>query len=69
MLTGAIICHPFSESLKPEAKGACANQRLFYLITAIINIVIDFIIFLLPAPMLWSLQVCIRVLIRSLCID
>ena len=63
MLTGATICHPISENHNPEPKGACANKLLFYMITSVINMVIDLIIFLLPMPMLWSLQVRLHSLI------
>lgn len=55
-VTGLAICHPVSENTNPEPTGACANKLMYYFIIAIINIVLDWTIFLLPVPMLWSLQ-------------
>ena len=68
ILTGAFICFPNSENYVLEPTGACRNKMLFYIITASINPVIDFTIFLLPIPVLWSLQVFLLPLLPPLLI-
>ncbi|KAL8782576.1 MAG: hypothetical protein Q9213_005254 [Squamulea squamosa] len=42
---------------KSIAGGDCANREVGYLIVAVIDAVTDFIILLLPLPMIWQLQI------------
>ncbi|KAI1360978.1 hypothetical protein F5Y08DRAFT_348291 [Xylaria arbuscula] len=54
----AAICQPFSRNFDttPEQVKYCGNQYLQFLLSAIFNLTLDLIIFGLPMPMLWRLQ-------------
>lgn len=41
----------------PKIKGRCINPHALYLVTAIINVLSDFYILLLPLPAIWHLQI------------
>ncbi|MCJ1385515.1 hypothetical protein MMC17_008638 [Xylographa soralifera] len=56
VIVGLTICHPISYQWNPIGEGYCGNKILFYVIISSIYVVIDTSIFLLPLPMLWSLQ-------------
>lgn len=54
----AAICQPFSRNFDttPEQVQYCGNQYLQFLLSAIFNLALDLVIFALPMPMLWRLQ-------------
>jgi hypothetical protein len=49
-------CSPVSKGWYYYLEGTCINQHLFFTSTAIINIVLDFVLFLLPLQLMWGLQ-------------
>ena len=57
LLATLLICSPVTYSFdKTTPGGHCGDLTSFELYTAILNLVLDFIIVTLPMPMLWSLQ-------------
>ncbi|KAK5633348.1 hypothetical protein RRF57_009062 [Xylaria bambusicola] len=54
----AAICQPFHRNFDttPEQVEYCGNQYLQFLLSAIFNLALDLIIFTLPMPILWNLQ-------------
>lgn len=52
-------CRPFAYFWNPDAPGGkcVANQVIPYVIIGATDVMIDIIIFILPLPMLWKLQV------------
>ncbi|KAI0503426.1 hypothetical protein F5B22DRAFT_629115 [Xylaria bambusicola] len=54
----AAICQPFHRNfdITPEQVEYCGNQSLQFLLSAIFNLALDLIIFTLPMPILWNLQ-------------
>lgn len=49
-------CKPIRKSWNPSIEGKCANRTATWLYNAIMNIITDFMIFLLPVPVVKSLQ-------------
>ena len=49
-------CAPIHRAWNPTLPGHCASLDQTLLGTAISNIVVDFILLVLPVPMLWRLQ-------------
>ena len=49
-------CTPTHKEWDWTTPGHCLNYRKAFLRTAVTNIVIDFILLVLPMPMLWKLQ-------------
>lgn len=56
ILSGFLICRPFALSWDQTLEGECGNQVLSYTITGALNLVTDVVVFLLPIPYLWTLQ-------------
>ena len=50
-------CIPPEASWNPEVKGACINQYNFFIGQAVPNIFTDFVLLLLPLPILLKLQI------------
>ena len=56
-------CNPVRKIWDITAKGKCINLMDFMVVSAIINIVGDFAVFILPVQMLWRVQLPTRQLI------
>lgn len=57
LLSAFLICSPITYSFdKSTPGGHCGDLARFELYTTILGLVFDFIIVILPMPMLWSLQ-------------
>ena len=57
ILTAFLICTPFAYNWdKLIIGGHCGNVLTYYLSTAIVNLLIDVAIVVLPLPILWGLQ-------------
>lgn len=52
----AAICRPFSFYWRSDIKGRCGNIQLGLLVIAIFNLILDFLLILLPMPVLWKLK-------------
>ena len=52
----AAICIPLPKLWDPELDGHCINNTLFFLTDCAVSIVSDFIILILPIPLVWALQ-------------
>ena len=50
-------CTPVHRYWDPTVPGTCLNKNLTFLGATVPNIVIDFILLVLPIPMLWRLHV------------
>lgn len=55
-LVDFLICTPVALNWDPFVPGHCADQRMAYFFTAIINLLIDIGIVMLPMPLVWKLQ-------------
>jgi hypothetical protein len=49
-------CNPVIKGVHYNVPGKCFNQLLFYRLASIFNVVLDFMIFLLPAHILYGLR-------------
>ncbi|QQK45155.1 integral membrane pth11 [Penicillium digitatum] len=60
VVTFAAACRPTSyfweQYLSPTAEGACIDVPQFFLVNGIAAVVIDIIILIVPAPVIWKLQ-------------
>jgi hypothetical protein len=56
VLSAALQCVPISMLWDATVKGRCINVNLFYYANASLNIITDTIIYVLPLPTLWKLQ-------------
>lgn len=57
VLTAFALCRPFAYNWdKLTIKGHCGNTSVYYLSTAIVNLLTDVAIVVLPLPQLWGLQ-------------
>ncbi|KAJ5618247.1 hypothetical protein N7528_006890 [Penicillium herquei] len=56
-LVGGLICHPIQKNWDVTLVGGhCGNSTLMDLLTAIINMLLDLGIVIIPLPQLWNLQ-------------
>ena len=49
-------CTPVHKTWEPQTLGSCISHNRIFLGTAILNILIDFLLLVLPMPMIWRLQ-------------
>ena len=49
-------CMPIASTWDPEIKGYCINTDIGATVIATLNVLTDFIILILPMPILWRLQ-------------
>ena len=56
LLAQLLICRPLSYFWDQPTDGSCGNSRSFYIFIAVFNLITDIIIFVLPLPILWRLQ-------------
>ena len=67
ILSGFLICRPFALNWDQTLDGTCGNQVLSYTITGSLNLVTDVVVFVLPIPYLWGLQLKLYKKITLLC--
>ncbi|KAI9815764.1 MAG: hypothetical protein M1827_002160 [Pycnora praestabilis] len=55
-------CRPLSAywELDPTYPYTCISQGVFLLVFGIINVILDFLYFILPVPLIWTLQLPLR---------
>lgn len=51
-----VQCHPVDKFWSQAKEGSCIDLVTFFEASAIPNVIIDFIILLLPQPILWKLR-------------
>ncbi|KAI9675382.1 MAG: hypothetical protein M1817_001286 [Caeruleum heppii] len=56
-IVGIFQCVPVHKFWNLEAPGYCINKPRYYMIEGIINIFTDFVILLLPMPLVWKLHI------------
>ncbi|TVY50486.1 hypothetical protein LCER1_G008140 [Lachnellula cervina] len=56
ILAAALQCIPIASLWNATIKGKCINVNLFYFANAAVNIITDAIIYCMPIPTLWRLQ-------------
>lgn len=56
LLTTSLLCRPIAKNWNPELPGSCGSQAEEVIAFAGANMVIDFLITLMPLPVLWTLQ-------------
>jgi hypothetical protein len=60
MVTAGVQCRPYQhfwmQYIDPTAKGTCIDLYPFFLGNAAASVVTDFLILLVPIPMVWQLQ-------------
>jgi hypothetical protein len=52
----ALFCIPPQKIWMPYIDGHCGNSNMLYTACALTDLILDIIIFLLPIPVLWGLQ-------------
>ncbi len=52
----AVICRPFNFYWRNDIKGICGNIQQSMLLVAVFNLILDFLLILLPLPCLWKLR-------------
>ena len=50
------LCIPFTKLWDPDIPGRCININCYYIIATTLNMVFDFVIFILPIPILWGIK-------------
>lgn len=61
ILIGSLMCRPFAYSWdRTIAGGHCGDSLKMELSTCVVNIILDFMIVLLPLPLLWTLHVSLK---------
>ncbi|KAI9830791.1 MAG: hypothetical protein M1826_004425 [Phylliscum demangeonii] len=60
MFVKIFLCSPRQRIWDKSVPGHCANLAQLYLATAIVNVVSDFYILVLPLPSIWHLQIPLR---------
>ena len=55
-LLNTFLCNPIEKQWRPSVPGHCHAITVLWLSSTISDVVIDFILLLLPLPMLWRLQ-------------
>jgi hypothetical protein len=53
----AFICRPIAKFWDPQTEGQCFDQRALILADAVISVISDFVVLLLPVPFTLKLQV------------
>ena len=56
IIAKACICIPPQKLWKPELEGHCINNEILLLADCISSIVCDFLVLVLPMPLIWNLQ-------------
>lgn len=57
ILQSLVMCRPFAYLWdKTIPGGVCGNQDLALLLVAVLSVFVDVVIFSLPIPILWTLQ-------------
>ncbi|KAF2872965.1 hypothetical protein BDV95DRAFT_361907 [Massariosphaeria phaeospora] len=51
-----LICRPLSTQWDPNAKGACGDQNISFVIIESVGLALDLVILWTPIPMLWKLH-------------
>lgn len=58
LLLGSLICRPFAANWNQNIPGShCGNTVKMELSTAIVNMILDFMIAILPLPVLWHFRI------------
>ena len=57
MLIGFFICQPIEMNWSAVPGGRCGNQTAAFASVGIVDIVVDLVIFILPLPMVFKLQI------------
>ena len=52
-----LICRPMAVDWNASINGKCGNQIVSYVVLEILGLLLDFIIIMMPIPIIWSLQV------------
>ncbi len=60
ILADCLICRPISSKWDFSVKGSCGNQKPLDLYIAIMNLIQDVIVLILPMPILWRLQMAVK---------
>jgi hypothetical protein len=55
-LQSFLLCRPLNYFWNKTVDGTCGDQNAAYLSIAVIELVNDFVIVILPMPVLWKLQ-------------
>lgn len=56
-ITFFALCRPIEFFWDPTIPGGvCGDRFLPFLLSSVFNLVLDFVIFILPLPVLWGLQ-------------
>lgn len=51
-----LICRPMAVDWNASIDGKCGNQIVSYVVLEILGLLLDFIIIMIPIPIIWSLQ-------------
>lgn len=57
MIVKIFICIPREAIWDKRVKGRCVNPHVLYLVTAVVNVISDFYLLLLPLPAIWHLHI------------
>lgn len=60
ILQAFLLCRPFAKNWNPLLPGVCGSSTQTILAEAIINMIIDVAIMILPMPLIWRLQMAQR---------
>ena len=59
-LVAVFSCMPVQSFYDPSVSGTCIDSVSFYMASAILNAIHDFLILALPLPLVWRLQTTTR---------
>ncbi len=59
-VAGIFQCNPIHKAWDTDVPGTCFDRPALFFANASLNIFQDFVIYLLPSPMLWNIQIPVR---------
>lgn len=57
VLIGFLICRPVEKNWDPTVEGTCGNRIAGYTAVSVVNVIVDCLMFVLPLPMVFNLQI------------
>ena len=68
IMANCLICRPITYRWVSSVKGSCGDQKSLDMYTAILNLVQDFVVVILPMPILWRLKVPLERRVATICL-
>lgn len=60
VISFAFQCTPAAQFWNPESPGHCVNRPVLMMLASLFPMLTDFVIYLMPMPVIWQLQMTVR---------